>query len=200
MCVCIRECVCVRACVHACVRVCVRVCACLPIMYVYCPCMNNLMVYVPTCTVCVSSGSPSISLLTDPYVMLPRDAPLVLEAEFDGVYYNHTWVYHPSDPLGSNATSIIGADGVEGDLLNERLVISPTSPSFLAGYYIPHIYINEEGPILQNGVVLARRSGKFVHENIHTSMHAHPYIGFCFIRSVLVHPLHSEPMCLYMQL
>ena len=86
--------------------------------------------------------------------MLPRDGPLVLEAEFDGVYYNHTWVYHPSDPLGTNATSIIGADGVEGDLLNERLVISPTSPSFLKGYYIPRIYTDDEGPILQNGVVL----------------------------------------------
>ena len=99
-------------------------------------------------------GAPSISLLTDPYLMLPSDGPLVLEAAFDGVYYNHTWVYHPSDPLGSNATSIIGADGVEGDLSNERLVINPTSPSFLAGYYIPRIYTNDEGAILQNGVVL----------------------------------------------
>ena len=94
--------------------------------------------------------------------MLPRNGPLVLEAEFDGVYYNHAWVYHPSDPLGSNATSIIGADGVEGDLSNERLVISPTSPSFQAGYYIPRIYTNDEGAILQNGVVLARSSGRFL--------------------------------------
>ena len=86
--------------------------------------------------------------------MLPINNPLVLEAEFDGVYYNHTWVYHPSDPNGSNPSSVIGADGVEGDLSNERLVINPTSPSFLPGYYIPRIYINDEGEILQNGVVL----------------------------------------------
>ena len=86
--------------------------------------------------------------------MLPSDGPLVLEAEFDGVYYNHTWVYHPSDPLGSNATSIIGADGVEGDLSNGRLVISPTSPLFQAGYYIPRIYTDDQGSFIQEAVLV----------------------------------------------
>ena len=101
-----------------------------------------------------SSGAPSISLLTNSYLILPSDGPLVLEAEFDGVYYSHTWVYHCRDPLGRNATSIIGGDGVEGDPLNERLVISPTSPSFLTGYYIPRIYTDDQGSFLQKEVLV----------------------------------------------
>jgi hypothetical protein len=92
-------------------------------------------------------------LVTDPLktLKLPSDGPLVLEAEFGGVYYNHTWVYHPSDPNAPNATNLIGADGVEEDLLNGRLVVDPSSPSLQVGYYIPRIYVDEEGTILEDG-------------------------------------------------
>ena len=106
--------------------------------------------------------------------MLPSDGPLVLEAEFDGVYYNHTWVYHPSDPFSKNATSIIGADGVEGDPLNERLVISPDSPSFLTGYYIPRIYTDDQGSFFQEEIVLVY-SSKLVPQCAHTYIHTHMY-------------------------
>jgi hypothetical protein len=97
------------------------------------------------------SGSPSITVRSQPHLKLPSDGPLVLEAEFGGVYYNHTWVYHPSDPNAPNATNLIGADGVEEDLLNGRLVVDPSSPSLQVGYYIPRIYVDEEGTILEDG-------------------------------------------------
>ena len=84
---------------------------------------------------------------------LPSDGPLVLEAEFSGVYYNHTWVYHPSYPNATDVTNLIGADGVEEDLLNGRLVVNSSSPSFQVGYYSPRIYVDEEGTILEDGTI-----------------------------------------------
>ena len=93
---------------------------------------------------------------------LPSDGPLVLEAEFGGVYYNHTWVYHPSDPNAPNATNLIGADGVEEDLLNGRLVVDPSSPSLQVGYYSPRIYVDERGSdFLEDGAVLVKEIGAF---------------------------------------
>ena len=67
------------------------------------------------------------------------------------MYYNHTWVYHPSDPNATDVTNLLEADGVDEDLLNGRLVVDPSSPSFQVGYYIPRIYVDEEGTILEDG-------------------------------------------------
>ena len=109
----------------------------------------------------LNTGSPSITVRSQPHLKLPSDGPLVLEAEFSGVYYNHTWVYRSSDPNATDATNLIGADGVEEDLLNGRLVVDPSSPSLQVGYYIPRIYIDEEGTILEDGNIFV--FSKYLH-------------------------------------